>query len=355
MNNPVKISFLGDISLNNNYARFVQEGISPFSKIIPFLSDSQFVTGNLEAVVRNNQSENSGKKTTLFIEEKSLELLKDLKLNLLTLANNHIYDQLFDGFNKTTNFLDNNNIKYTGANKGLLKQENYLIQNIQNKKIAFLNYVHTDTNPYLPANCEISVNIYEKDKIIQQIKELRANVDFMVLLLHWGVDNSHYPAPWQRKDAKTFAKSGVDLIVGHHSHVLQGFEKFGNCNVFYSLGNFAFDSLKKGEENKLDSGRQTQSVILQWVIENNKTKVYWDPVLLKKMHVTPHSKCSIKKLSWQIPLISNVLIWPFYIFYLKIIYKIYFYFFGNNRNPLKQLKKIDKKKLRRAIEIIGFK
>ena len=60
----------------------------------------------------------------------------------------------------------------------------------------------------------------------------------MILIAHAGVEYIPTPPPYIKKIFKNFADQGVDLIVGHHPHVSQGFEIYKNCPIFYSLGNF---------------------------------------------------------------------------------------------------------------------
>lgn len=350
----IKISFLGDISLNNGYKALAQNGINPFKGVEGFLSKSNFVVGNLEAVVEGEDGENFQKQTRLKVSYQNLELLKGLKVNLFTLANNHIYDQLYDGFIKTVNFLNENNIDHIGANV-IPSQETTYIKSIKDKKFAFLNYVHLGTNPNFPSDCKIDVNIYDRQVVINQIKQVRIHVDFIVLTIHWGMDNSRFPEPWQRKDARDFVKAGANFIAGHHSHVLQGYEKIDNSYVFYNLGNFAFAPLKEGKENDLDRNRQRDSIVLHWLINDDKSEVTWNPIRLDNLFVLPTKRSKINKLTILIPFVSNSFIWPFYKFYLRYIYKFYYYFFGNGRNPIKQLSKIDRRKLIRAKRIIGLR
>ncbi|MFW5803650.1 MAG: CapA family protein [bacterium] len=350
----IKLSFIGDLSINNGYANFVKTEKNPFIDVQSIIKESDFVIGNLEAVVEGKDGENLQKQTRLKVSYQSLELLKDLKVNMYTLANNHIYDQLYDGFIKTVDFLNENNIDHIGANV-IPSQETTYIKSIKDKKFAFLNYVHLGTNPNFPPDCKIDVNIYDKHVIVNQIKQVRNHVNFVVLTLHWGMDNSHFPEPWQRKDARDFVKAGANFIVGHHSHVLQGYEKIDNSYVFYSLGNFAFAPLKEGKENDLDRNRQRDSIVLHWLINDDKSEVTWDPIRLDNLFVLPSKRSKIKKLTILIPFVSNSFIWPFYKFYLRYIYKFYYYFFGNGRNPIKQLSKIDKRKLIRAKRIIGLR
>jgi hypothetical protein len=249
---------------------------------------------------------------------------------------------------KPANYLEENRIEYTGASLANHKEKHFFIQKINGRSFAFLNYVHASTNPCFPENCAIHVNLYERNAILENIKALREKVDYVILIFHWGFDNSRFPKPQQRKDAKAFAEAGADLIIGHHPHVLQGYERIKNTWVFYSLGNFAFAPLKEGKDDELDRNRQKDSIILHWIVRPEGIEVKWDPVNLHGLSVIPADKSKIEKLSRLIPRVSNSFVWPFYRFYLTVVYKIYYFFWGNDRNPLKQLRKLNKSHLRKA-------
>jgi poly-gamma-glutamate capsule biosynthesis protein CapA/YwtB (metallophosphatase superfamily) len=66
----------------------------------------------------------------------------------------------------------------------------------------------------IPINAEISVNMYDRTKIVAEIKALVGKVDLIVLIPHWGIDKLILPAPWQRRDAKAFIQAGAHLIIG---------------------------------------------------------------------------------------------------------------------------------------------
>jgi len=67
-------------------------------------------------------------------------------------------------------------------------------------------------------------------------------VDYVILSLHWGTELSEYPSPEQVALAHSLIDAGVDVILGHHPHVLQGIERYNSGLIFYSLGNFIFDN-----------------------------------------------------------------------------------------------------------------
>ncbi len=111
----VNISFLGDISFNNKYNELYIKKRKPFSKISKILKESDFVVGNLECLASGNEGENLFKKPRLKTSVETLNYLKEIGVDLVTLAHNHIYDNLLDGFFKTINFLQENKISWIGG------------------------------------------------------------------------------------------------------------------------------------------------------------------------------------------------------------------------------------------------
>ena len=69
-----------------------------------------------------------------------------------------------------------------------------------------------------------------------------AKVDYIVLNYHGGEEFTNYPSPTKRRFLRELSKiKGVDIVICHHSHTLQAYEKYKEKYIFYSLGNFIFD------------------------------------------------------------------------------------------------------------------
>lgn len=288
----IKIAFLGDISFNDDYIELRKEGINPFREIIPLLKELDFVVGNLECIAEGNEGENKLKTPRLKTNIDTLNYLKELNVSIVTLSNNHVYDQLASGFLNTTNFLTQNSINYLGAN--LLKEEaeKPILIEKNNQRICFLSYVHEDTNPKLPVDCTLFLNKYNKNQIINDIEKYKKEKYFVILLFHWGgrFEGGLYPDKYQYHDAKEFIKYGADLIIGHHSHTLQPFEKVSGKHVFYSLGNFCFANiLSDGKLKKiLNNPRYTKSVILILKVSiDGNYSIEIIPIKNKGLHIIP--------------------------------------------------------------------
>jgi hypothetical protein len=351
----ITISFLGDISLNDTYIELRKKNINPFREVSTFMQQSDYVVGNLEAFSEGNNGENLLKNPRLKTNIQTLGYLETLNIGLVTLANNHVYDNLSDGFNRTIDFLDRNRIDHIGASLNVEECTKIFIKNIKGFKIAFLNYVHPRTNPNLPHDCPVYLNEYKRDKVVEDIYSAKKQANVVFILLHWGLDYSNYPAPWQRKDARSFLNAGADCIIGHHTHTLQGFEKIKGGYVFYGIGNFYF-SHPGGDKQEAEREKKahTTSIILN--IKLDKTITFETlPIINRRCFVTIDEKNTRKqfyKLSKYLPIVSREPFWIFYNIHVKLIYKIYFFLFGNNRNPIQRLKTINRKKIIRFLEIL---
>lgn len=80
------------------------------------------------------------------------------------------------------------------------------------------------------------------------IKKAVKQSDYTIIYIHWSKERTDYPEAYARKYAKAFIDSGVDAVIGAHSHSLHGIEWYKNKPIFYSLGNFVFTS--KSEKSK---------------------------------------------------------------------------------------------------------
>lgn len=271
----IKISFLGDISLNDKYTEMYSNGENPFVKFEQLLSDQDFVIGNLECFPKGDDGENLLKRPRLTTNYDTLNFLKNINLKIACLANNHVYDHLESGFVKARHFLESNNIKYLGAGLSEKEAAKEIIVQKNGIKVAFLNYVTEDTNPSLPLNSKLYVNIFHLGKVIKDIKDIRDKVDYVVLLLHWGgkVEGGLFPDFEQPKLARKLIDTGADLIIGHHSHTFQPFEKYKNKFIFYSLGNFAFSDYSFNNEITPLSDRRKISPVILVDFYKNEIKV----------------------------------------------------------------------------------
>lgn len=172
-----------------------------------------------------------------------IQILKQGSIEAVTLANNHSLDYLEAGFQDTVNILKENEIPYTYF-------ETTFVEEIKGMKIGYLGYKGWEH--------EKKSNALLKE----HVKAMREQgVDFIVANYHWGDERSYIPNQQQRRMAHFAIDSGVDLVIGHHPHVLQGMEVYKGKPILYSLGNFCFG----GAPNPKDK----DTIIYQHIITFN--------------------------------------------------------------------------------------
>lgn len=273
----VEFSFLGDISFNDDYIKQYNQNINPFKSLKSVFEGKDFIVGNLECMAKGEQGENIAKKPRLTTTVETLNYLNQIPVNIVSLAHNHIYDHLEDGFNKTTAFLKKNRIQYLGASNSLEGANEPLIIEKKNIKIGLLNYVTKDTNPNVPEEAGVFVNLFELDKVINDIEIIKNKVNHVVISLHWGgrVEGGLYPDWDQPKIGRQLIDAGADLIIGHHPHTIQPFEQYKNKYIFYSLGNFCFsDYVFEGKYNPMPKRRMITPIVnIEFEKENYKVAI----------------------------------------------------------------------------------
>lgn len=342
----MKVAFLGDISLNDKYVIFFKNRLNPFSEVESVLRDNDFVVGNLESIAQGEHGENLLKSPRLTTTIDTLNYLKLLNINLVSLAHNHIYDQLEDGFNKTINFLNNNGIMHLGAGYTAEEASIPLIIQKDGISVGLLNYVTKDTNPNLAENAGIKLNIFEWSVVQRDIKELRPTVDHIVLLMHWGgkMEGSMFPNIEQPKLARKIIDAGADLILGHHSHTLQPFEIYKGKHIFYSIGNFCFSNvISEGKFLELNERRMSPSIILNVNFNKSNYSINYQRTINSDGHIKLNNSANSnepRQIFFDKSLLYNSFLWSVYFFYEKRVYPVIAYFLSNNRNPIKQLMKV---------------
>lgn len=348
----IKLSFLGDISLNDAYRELVRNGVEPFKNVAGMVSESDLVIGNLECLLEGD-GENTLKSPRLKTDKKTLKQVKELNLGLATLAHNHVYDNLESGFENTIKWLEKHDIKHVGASldKEKLNEARYI--KIRGFEVAFLNFVTEDTNPKMPEGAKVYPNIFHEEVVIEKVKEAKLKADFVVLLLHWGgkVDYGYYPHHEQVKQAKSFIKAGADLIVGHHSHTFQVDSSIGGKLVFYSLGNFCFADIVTGKKvNPIRNSGKKGGIVN--ITINPATKKYTAKILpiVNDALVIRQDITRLPKFRWRqfqflfiryVPLCKEL-----YYFYLKRIEPLEFYSEQSNKSIWQKIAGLNWKKIK---------
>lgn len=198
--------------------------------------------------------------------------LKKLEVDAWGLANNHVLDFKEEGVRQTMRYLDDAGIRCFGAGENSETAERPMAIQAGGLKIGVwaiaekeLNLA-TTTHPGAAEFCPFQ----NPDKI----RKMREAFDFLVVFVHAGHEFTTVPSPRIRSAYRAFIDAGADAVIGHHPHVIQGVERWGNGFIAYSLGNLVFDSPYVSAYEETDIGFLLKLEISRHKVHNTEIFPY---------------------------------------------------------------------------------
>ncbi|MFC0116293.1 CapA family protein [Kibdelosporangium aridum] len=167
------------------------------------------------------------------------DALADVGYDDCSTASNHTLDMGEAGVTRTLDVLDKAGIKHTGSARSSEEAKKPLILDVKGIKIGHVSYTFGFNGKQLPAGKPWLSNTLKTDDVIAAAKAAKGQgAQVVIASLHWGTEFVHEPTAAQKRDAqKLLADPNIDLIIGHHAHVVQPFEKINGKWVAYGLGN----------------------------------------------------------------------------------------------------------------------
>jgi poly-gamma-glutamate synthesis protein (capsule biosynthesis protein) len=235
--------FVGDVMLSRAVgARMQSEGdwTFPFTEIGETLATADLTFGNLECPV-SDVGRNRHHLYSFRADPRAVEGLNFAGFDVLSVANNHMYDWGPDALLDTVRRLREAGIHTVGAGANDLEAHYPVLVDLGGLRIAFLAYVNIDPKEAAAAPDRPGVAWLEPERVLADIRFARPLADLVVVGLHWGVEYATRPGRDQIELAHQMIDAGADLVVGGHPHVVQPMEEYQGRWIAYSLGNFVFD------------------------------------------------------------------------------------------------------------------
>lgn len=180
----------------------------------------------------------------IYAKDVDVRRLKELHIDIVSLANNHFYDLGPIGADHTIEILDKEGILHCGAGHNIKEAGEPVVMEINGKKVAFLAFCDTNYNnvyycTYATDNSP-GVNPMEEKYMISEIVKYSAKYDYVVVLAHWGSEHTFYPNVSIVRLASLMLKAGACLILGSHPHRIQPVINTKKGSIAFSMGNFLF-------------------------------------------------------------------------------------------------------------------
>ena len=278
------VALTGDVMPQTSLAR---SALSPeTARAYDLLRDADVAFANLECplTVRGFPAD---KLVTLRAEPGLAQELQAIGIDIVTVANNHALDFGVDGLFDTMDALDSAGLPYVGLGRDLESALACRVVTVKGLRLGFMGVastlapnsaaseqrpgaapirvftsyvadtVTTEENPGIAPYVKTSALESDVATVEQAVGAAKQQVDYLLLGLHWGVPNGWVGqfqdvlAEYQQPLAHRLVDAGVDVVVGHHPHVLHGVEWYRRRPILYSLGNYLFHRLIVGQQPKL--------------------------------------------------------------------------------------------------------
>lgn len=233
------------------------------------LEGAMFRVFNLEVPLTDEETPIPKCGPNLIAPRNCIKGYRDMKVDIMTLANNHILDQGKQGLRSTFNLLRENRINYFGAGENIEEARKPFYFMFSEKKVGIIGYCQHEFS--VAGNNTPGANLFDPIESFEYIQDISNHCDFLIVLYHGGIEHYRYPTPYLQKICRKMIDKGAALIVCQHSHCVGTIEKYGNGTIVYGQGNFLFDH----QDNEF-----WENGVLVKV--NEKFKVSYIPVMKKK-------------------------------------------------------------------------
>ena len=239
---------VGDIMLSRGVQYKIEtqgqgDFLFPFLKIAPELSKADIVFGNLEGPI-SEKGQRVGSIYSFRAKPEVMAGLVFVGFDVLSLANNHMFDYQRISLEETMRLLTAADIDYVGAGYNQAEAFSLKIKEVKGVKIGFLSYTDLGSASWQAGETLSGIAWIDEtwlEKIKRDIADSKRKTDILIVSLHSGEEYAQDPTAFQISFAKDCVDSGADLVVEHHSHTLQRLEQYKDGWVAYCLGNFVFD------------------------------------------------------------------------------------------------------------------
>ncbi|WP_304452427.1 CapA family protein [Nocardiopsis sp. YSL2] len=269
---PFTIAFGGDTMFEGMLEPRLNDPATALGPISEQLSAADLAMVNLETAVTEGGTPAPGKEFLFRAPASALEALDAAGVDVASVANNHGMDYGTDGLSDTLDNGEASPVTLVGAGRDADEAYSPHIAEVNGQTVAMFGatdvlddhlmseWTAGEGKPGLA-----STKNEMKERMLTAVSEAAAEVDNVVVFLHWGLEGSHCPLPHAPTLADELVEAGATAVVGGHAHVLSPGGFSGDSYVHYGLGNFVFYNFSgpTAETGVLtltfDQGRVTES------------------------------------------------------------------------------------------------
>ena len=256
MNDTVSLVFTGDIGFDKYMDGKWNDEELISDEVLAFLHSGDHVIANVEGalVARETPQDQEGVKQLVHaMDPAAANVLRTMHADIWNLCNNHILDAGDEGVQKTLEEAERFGAKTVGAGMNLDQAKKILYFPEAGGIGMFSVGFRTGCKP--AGEAKAGTLLWNEMELIEEnIRKIKQTCRWCVLIVHGGEEFTALPSPYVRDRYLRFLDMGADVIVGHHPHVPMNYETVGDKVIFYSLGNFIFDTDYQRAQFHTDEG-----------------------------------------------------------------------------------------------------
>lgn len=283
MKNKTSLVFTGDIGFDRYmYKKWNDEDLIS-DEVLAFLHSADHVIANVEgpiAEIPQNTVQSGVKQLLHTIDPEAVKVLKNMRADIWNICNNHIMDAGEDGIKSTIEIAKQNGVKTIGAGMNINDARKPVIID----EAGGIGLFGVGYQRACRAAGEEKAGCFswsDLDAIQNVIDDIKRKCRWCVVVAHAGEEFTPLPSPYTRERYHKYLDMGADIVISHHPHVPMNYETVGNKIIFYSLGNFIFDTDYQRSQYYTDLG-------LLIKINFTENKFSFEPMGLKILRGEEH-------------------------------------------------------------------
>lgn len=229
------ITFYGDfVASHPNEIEFSND-------IDSLISSSDVNVVNFEAPIETNEKALMKSGPSLFQSKDSPCFLENKGFNVVSMANNHIFDYNLAGCEQSVSSFKKASVIGVGNWDEAYKVRIKVINNIRVGFIALCHREFMVLDDSSDTTQKYGCAWVNHHLALDRVREARRDCDYLFVYPHAGVEDIDVPIPEWRNVYRQFIDAGADAVVASHPHIIQGCECYKGRFIYYSLGNFFFE------------------------------------------------------------------------------------------------------------------
>lgn len=238
------LTFTGDIGFDKYMDRkWSDEGLLD-SEIKSFLSDTDHLIINVEGPLslKNQVLRENGVSALLHtMNPEAIPFFNAIGADVWNICNNHICDAGPDGIEDTLKYAKENNVLTLGAGMNIDEASTPVIFD-EAGGIGMIGVGYQRACRKASSDVPGCFSWSDMENIKKRIDEIKSKCRWCIVVAHGGEEFTALPSPYTRNRYIEYLNMGADIVVAHHPHVPMNYETFPGKAIFYSLGNFIFDT-----------------------------------------------------------------------------------------------------------------